>query len=843
LSSHSTNSDRDRVLAATDILSVIGEVIALRPKGREHVGLCPFHEDRSPSMAVVTHKTGFGGSGFYKCFACGAAGNAIDFVMNYHRMEFIEALKFLAAKAGVELTPYQAARPRREGEPTRDDVMRANALAEKFFRRVYADADRGAKARAEVERRAFGAEIVEGFSIGAASARSDALVEGVQKAIRAAGSDYPPFEAFVQAGVIRPARTGGGYIDLLRERLVFPICDELGRPIAFGGRKLDPEQEPKYLNSPESPVFHKSRALYGIHRAKRTIVERKQAIVTEGYTDVIACHKAGFTNAVATLGTALTRDHARVLRRMADSVVLLFDGDEAGQKAADRALEVFFSESIDIKICVLPDNLDPDDLLRQEGGDARFAEALRRSSDALAFMASRIRRQIEGRGLSARQLAIEQTTAKFVDLGLNAMSGLRRQLVLQSMAELFGVAPSDLDRLAKSLRPRGTGPVAESNPTVGRTQDEFLTPHSGSSIIEVQAFPGSAARRRARILAERRLLGLLCVDPATASVAVNVAGAGMLPLAEALSPDEFADVRYSAIFAVIREASESGHAISFDGLLGELADADVKRLASDLYLFGVEVLRAASVQTGVGGAGRTVSEEVVVSWDDLESLARREKFRAELAPAPEFDRTQDGSPNKQVHEHVQEHVQAHSTSHHTREPERALSTSSTKSIPESVQSRTSIPSGIDPKSEPAAFAQELGDFVARTSNAASSSHPSSDFEPRFRSLDSTGSEPVQPECDQRPSVDLPNDDLCHDERSESDQPRDDEHNHDPRTPTPTDEEQSSHEPKHEPNHELKGAVERLARLRERTHDVTVVSALFRRRSNSSDADSGRSSNT
>ena len=647
MSNPSTTSDRDRVLAATDILSVIGEAIALRPKGREHVGLCPFHEDRAPSMAVVTHKSGFGGSGFYKCFACGAAGNAIDFVMNYHRMEFIEALKFLAAKAGIELTPFQPARPRRDGEPTRDDVLRANALAEKFYRRVYADSEKGAKARTEVERRGFEPEIVDGFSIGAAPARSDALVDGIHKAIRAAGSDYPPFEAFVQAGVIRPARTGGGHIDLLRERLVFPICDELGRPIAFGGRKLDPDQEPKYLNSPESPVFHKSRALYGIHRAKRAIVERKQAIITEGYTDVIACHRAGFTNAVATLGTALTREHARVLRRMADTVVLLFDGDEAGQKAADRALEVFFSESIDIKICVLPDNLDPDDLLRSEGGSARFEEALRRSTDALPFMASRIRRQFEGRGLSARQTAIEQTVAKFVDLGLNAMNGLRRQLVVQTMSELFGVPTADLDRLAKSLRPRGAGPAGDGA--------EGSAPTERKSIVEVSPLPGSAARQRARLTAERRLLGLLCVDPAAAAIAVDLGGAGTLPLSEAISPEEFADSEHSAIFAAIRDAAEEGRALSFDGLLGELADPTIKRLASDLYIFGTEVLRAASMQAGMGGESRSVAEEVLVSWNDLESLARRERFRANAFPGTRVDSSEERFPRNAAEDTFAQH--------------------------------------------------------------------------------------------------------------------------------------------------------------------------------------------
>jgi DNA primase len=632
VSGFSNNSDRDRVLAATDIVALIGEVVALRPKGREHVGLCPFHDDRSPSMAVVTHKANFGGSGFYKCFACGAAGNAIDFVINYHKMEFPEALRFLAGRAGVELTPWDGARRERsDGEPTRDEVLRANALAEKFFRRVYADETAGLKAREEVARRGIEHAIAEAFGLGAAPARGDALVEGIRKAQKNAGPDYPPFEAFVAAGVIRPARSGGGHIDLLRDRLVFPIRDELGRAIAFGGRKLDPEQEPKYLNSPESPVFHKSKALYGIDLAKQSIVKSDTAVITEGYTDVIACHRFGVTNAVATLGTALTRDHARVLRRLAKTVILLFDGDEAGQKAADRALSVFFSESVDIKICVLPDNLDPDDLLRQEGGPERFRTALARSEDALSFVARRIRSSFVGKGLSARQAVIEQTMAKFVDAGLNAMAALRRQLVMQALAEMFDVGVSDLDRLARSLRPRGVGAAETTDPEGGaRAPGEFASDgSSGAStgFIEVPPAFGSAARLRARREAERRLLGILCTDPALASIAVPVEGAGTLPLSEAIAPSEFADPAHAAIFAALRDAAESARVLTFDGLLGELPHGTLKSLASDLYMFGTEVMRSVAAQGGATGQARSASEEVVVSWRDLEEFERRARFQ------------------------------------------------------------------------------------------------------------------------------------------------------------------------------------------------------------------------
>ena len=617
------NDDRDRVLAATDLLSIVGEVVALRPKGRESVGLCPFHDDKSPSMAVVTHKSGFGAESFYKCFACGAGGNAIDFVMNYHKIEFREALKFLAERAGVELTPWEqegARSQRRDGEPTRDDVMRANDIALRFFRRSYADEQKGARARAEVSKRRFDAETIEAFAIGAAPAAGDALIAGVRGNLANPNSSFPSFDAFVLAGVIRQGRSGP--VDLLRDRLVFPIRDDMGRAIAFGGRRLDPEQEPKYINSPESPVFHKSKALYGIDRAKRSIIASKTAIITEGYTDVIACHRGGFTNAVATLGTALTRDHARVLRRLCDNVVLLFDGDEAGLKAADRALEVFFTESIDIKVCVLPDQLDPDDLLRQEGGAERFRSALASSTDLLGFMTSRIRAKFAGRGLSARQQAIEATLAKFVDLGVNTMSGLRRHLVLQSLSDLFDISARDLDRLCQTMRPRG---VSASDLGVATAPQTSHAPQG--SFVEVPLEIGSVARQRARLGAERRLLAMLCLDPTLAGVKVSVENCGMLPISEAIAPMEFADPLHSAIFAAIRDASESGEALCFASLLSELREPDLKRLASDRYTFGEDLMQAASSHGSMTGHRRTAAEEVVTSWQDLENLERRARLK------------------------------------------------------------------------------------------------------------------------------------------------------------------------------------------------------------------------
>jgi DNA primase len=311
---------------------------------------------------------------------------------------------------------------------------------------------------------------------------------------------------------------------------------------------------------------------------------------------------------------------------MSENVVLLFDGDEAGMKAADRALEVFFSEPVDIRICVLPDGLDPDDLLRQEGGAERFRSALSASSDVMSFMTKRIGTRLAGRGLSGRQQMIETTLARFVDLGVNTMSGVRRHLVLQSLSDLFEIPVRELDALCRSLRPR---PLAtDSRP--GAESDAIEWGPRGpdrDTIVEVPLGPGDIARRRARLTAERRLVAMLCVEPPLASLQVPVAGCGMLPLSEALHPDEFTDRGHSAIFAALRAAAEDGRSIGFATLLSELANQDLKRLASELYTFGEDLLRAAQSHAALDGSRRSAAEEVAASWNDLENLERRARLR------------------------------------------------------------------------------------------------------------------------------------------------------------------------------------------------------------------------
>jgi DNA primase len=428
----------------------VGEHVQLKQKGREYVCVCPFHDDHKPSMYVVPAKQ------IYHCFSCGAGGNALDFAINYFKMDFREALKFLADRAGLELTPWkpQNASGADANEPvesgarsSRAQLFDAAAFAHDFFRTILRHAEHGKAARETIQKRAIAPEMVDEFGIGASPDRWD----GLESTIAKRGMDPTPF---ITLGLLKRREQGSGLYDALRHRLIFPIHDQIGRVIGFGGRKIRDEDEPKYLNSPESPLFDKGRNLYGLHLARKAIQDTKTAIVTEGYTDVIACHQRGVRNVVAALGTSLTREHARLLERMCDTVVLLFDADEAGQRAADRAIEVFFNAPIDVRICVLPGGKDPDELFRQERGVERFHEALTHAKDALDFRFERLRARAETGGMSSAAKAIEAEAQRLQELGFPNLDPIRRRKVIRRLANIAGVPETDIETVLKRAAPR-----------------------------------------------------------------------------------------------------------------------------------------------------------------------------------------------------------------------------------------------------------------------------------------------------------------------------------------------------------------------------------------------------
>ena len=355
-------SEIDEVRTRIDIVDVIQQFTSLKKAGKDYRGLCPFHNEKTPSFHVYPEMAR------WRCFGqCGVGGDVFEFLQKIEGLSFPEALERLAAQSGVTLTVSAGAQQHLPGEISeRDKVVRVNQLAVSYYCELLSGSDRAIQ---YMLRRGIGIEAQKAFSLGYAGESWDGLALHLRKN----GASLIDAET---AGLVGRRDTGGHY-DRVRDRIVFPIFDVQNRPIGFGARLIDAsaENQPKYWNSPETPVFSKSKTLYGLSTGRRAIADAGNAIVVEGYTDVIACQSAGFGNVVATLGTSLTEEHVKVLRRLASTVLLCFDADSAGLKAAYRAAELFERHDITVKVIDLPSGDDPDSLIRA-GKTETFAKAV-----------------------------------------------------------------------------------------------------------------------------------------------------------------------------------------------------------------------------------------------------------------------------------------------------------------------------------------------------------------------------------------------------------------------------------------------------------------------------------
>jgi DNA primase len=358
----------DRVRSATDIVELVSQHVTLKHTGANYLGLCPFHQEKTPSFTVSPSKQ------IFHCFGCGAGGDAVGFMMRQGNYSFPEAVRFLADRAGIEL-------PERAEKTFRDDrerLYQTNLEAAKFYQdRLWNSID-GKKAVNYLEERGMPPEVAKKFEIGYSPASWDALISH----LKGKGLSAPILE---KAGLAIKKADSAGYYDRFRGRLMFPIRDIKDRVIGFGGRAMNKDEMPKYLNSPETPLFNKSETLYGINIAKDTIRSKNFTMVVEGYMDAIACHRAGIGNTVATLGTALTFKHLRVLSRFSKNILLVFDSDEAGIKASERTLDHFLGSDMTVKVALLPKGDDPDSLLKREG-TKKLKEKLSSSENLIDFV-------------------------------------------------------------------------------------------------------------------------------------------------------------------------------------------------------------------------------------------------------------------------------------------------------------------------------------------------------------------------------------------------------------------------------------------------------------------------
>jgi len=360
----------ERIRSATDIVELVREhVPGLKRSGRNFKVCCPFHQERTPSFMVSPEK------GIFHCFGCGAGGDMFRFLMKMEGLDFAESIKKLGARAGIPVEDFR----QESGNPVLQQRQKVYGLLEQtsgFYRRCLEGMSEAGPARTYVERRGISPESIDRFMLGYAPVSGYALCEAALK------KEFKE-DMLVRAGLINVSRGGSAFRDHFRGRLMFPIHDTQGRVVAFGGRVLD-NSLPKYINSSETPVFSKSRVLYGMFQGLKTIRTKRQVVVFEGYTDVIMAHQHGCDNAVAPLGTALTREHAFLLKRYVDEVILAFDPDDAGKSAALRAAEILSGQGFFVKIAVLPDALDPADFFVQKGARA-FTAVLGQAVDWIEF--------------------------------------------------------------------------------------------------------------------------------------------------------------------------------------------------------------------------------------------------------------------------------------------------------------------------------------------------------------------------------------------------------------------------------------------------------------------------
>jgi len=344
------------VLSKTDITDVVGQYVHLKKSGRNYLGLCPFHAEKTPSFSVQLEQQ------FYYCFGCGAGGNAISFLMEMEGFTFPQAVQQLAEKAGIQLQlPTGTGMEQPEKNEEKEIILKAHHLTAQLFHHVLMEREEGKEARAYLERRGFKLETIKEFQIGYAPDSWDFLVQFLDKRAY-------PLPLMEKGGLIAKSDKEK-FFDRFRGRVMFPIWDTQGNIIAFGGRMLG-DGQPKYLNSPESILFRKNKQLYNFHRARQEIRKQQTTILFEGYVDVISAWQAGVFNSTATMGTSLSEDQARVIRRNSEQVILCYDGDQAGVEGVSRAAEILEKQGLLIKVAMLPKGLDPDEYIQKFGAES-----------------------------------------------------------------------------------------------------------------------------------------------------------------------------------------------------------------------------------------------------------------------------------------------------------------------------------------------------------------------------------------------------------------------------------------------------------------------------------------
>ncbi len=534
---------------AADIVDIVSDAVLLKKAGKNYLGLCPFHSEKTPSFTVSPEKQ------IFHCFGCGAGGNVFKFVMRQDGLSFPEAVRMIARRCGVEMPEKDLTPAQKRRVTERENLLAVNKHAMEFFHRALTEGAGGKKARDYLERREMSEEVVSDFKLGYAPAGWDNLFNFLSR------KRIPP-GLIETAGLVAPRKNGSGFYDRFRDRIIFPIMDVGGRVVGFGGRVMD-DSMPKYLNSPETPVYNKSRCLYGLNRTKPACREKSAVHIVEGYVDLLALYRCGIKNVVASLGTALTADHVRLLKGHARTMILLFDSDAAGIKAAERSVGIFMQEAVDARIIVLPEGYDPDSYVTRFGAEG-FHRAAEKALGVIPFLTdSAIKKhglELEGKLRVVSDL--RQPLAAIDD-------PVARSLYIKELAERIGIDETAILKKIRETSARTTGPGRTASRRNPRPE---AAPAAPIETVEV---------RGEGFLLERSIVSMMLQFP---DMVKDVRARGSL--------DFFEDASLKSIGAAILEkqdGTDKKHLIS--ELLTGMSDEKSHGMAASLAMEDEETFR------------------------------------------------------------------------------------------------------------------------------------------------------------------------------------------------------------------------------------------------------------
>lgn len=575
----------EEVRSKNDIVDVVSQYVRLTKKGNSYFGLCPFHNEKTPSFSVTPGKQ------MYYCFGCGAGGNVFNFIMEYENYTFGEALKHLADRAGVELPKIEYSREVRQKAQEKAELLEINKQAAQYFY-YQLRTEKGQTGLDYLKNRGLSEETMRKFGLG----YSDRAGGGLYRYLKAKG--YPD-DRLRESGLFNVDERHGMY-DKFWNRVIFPIMDVNNRVIGFGGRVMG-DAKPKYLNSPETKIFDKSRNLYGLNIARTT--RKKYLILCEGYMDVISIHQAGFTNAVASLGTALTSGHASLLKRYTQEVLLLYDSDEAGIRAALRGIPILREAGVNSRVVSLKPYKDPDEFIRNMGPEA-FEQRLEEARDSFLFRVEVAENEFSMNDPQGQNQFFERCAQMLLEL----KDELERNLYIDAVVKIYrgryGISSEDLRKRVNTLALKGT-------PAEHRTQ-----PKSGS--------PEKKKKESASDTSQKLMLTWLVTYPKIFD-----------KVAQYLTPEDFVVPLYREVAQMLFQQREEGE-INPARLLNSFPDSEEQREVASLFNATIHLETQQEQDQAFADTLLRIKQESLAeknrNWDpsDLQGLQKLVKAKKEL---------------------------------------------------------------------------------------------------------------------------------------------------------------------------------------------------------------------